>query len=82
MAIERLVQLRDCLSESANDLSDFAEQTEQLMTAVDSSHAEAVRFRLFGLRRQFASHSGSLPTRAIALLEEARVALQEAGFRT
>ena len=81
-AVERLAQLRDCLRQGGDDLSTYVEQTDQLIVAIHASHMEAVRFRLFGLRRQFASHRDTLPEPATGLLEEAGAALQEAGFRT
>lgn len=81
-AIESLKELRDCLRLSADDPSDYVGQTERLIIAVESSHMEAIRFRLFGLRRQFAVDSESLPTGAVSLLDAAGTALKEAGFRT
>jgi len=52
------------------------------MTAVEASHIEGVRFRLFGFRRQLSAYSGHLPDRAVDLLDEATAALRAAGFRT
>ncbi len=82
MAIERLGQLRDCLRQGPSDLSGFVEQTEQVITAVEASHIEGVRFRLFGFRRQLGAYAGSLPDQAVELLDQVTVALQAAGFRT
>ena len=52
------------------------------MTAVEASHIEGVRFRLFGFRRQLHDYSGLLPDRAVELLDQATAALHAAGFRT
>ena len=81
-AIECLEELRDCLRLSPDDPSDYVGQTERLIIAVESSHMEAIRFQLFGLRRQFATDSESLPEGAVRLLDAAGTALKEAGFRT
>ena len=81
-AIERLGQLRDCLRQGEPDLSPFAEQTEQVISAVEATHIEGVRFRLFGLRRQLGASDLHLPDQALELLDQATAALQAAGFRT
>ena len=81
-AVERLGQLRDCLRQGPGDLSGFVEQTEQVITAVEASHIEGVRFRLFGFRRQLGDYTGVLPDKANELLDQATAALQAAGFRT
>ena len=81
-AVKCLEELRDCLRLSPDDPSDYVGQTESLIIAVESSHMEAIRFRLFGLRRQFATDSESLPEDAVRLLDAAGAALKEAGFRT
>ena len=80
-AIERLGQLRDCLRQGPSDLLGFVEQTEQVITAVEASHIEAVRFRLFGFRRQLNAYTGPLPDPTVELLDRATAALQAAGFR-
>jgi len=82
VAIASLRQLYDCLRQGPGDLSGFVEQTEQIITAVEASHIEGVRFRLFGFRRQLGAHTGILPDEAVELLDQATAALQAAGFRT
>jgi hypothetical protein len=81
IALERLGQLRDCLAQGADDdgLSGFVEQTAQLARSVETFHMEAIRFRLFGLRRQLTTHAG-VPPAAAGLLEEVSQALEAAGF--
>ena len=74
--------MRDCLRQGTSDLSDFVEQTEKVISAVEASHIEGVRFRLFGLRRQLKAYPGQLPDQVTGFLEEATTALKEAGFRT
>ena len=81
-AIERLGQLRDCLRQGESSLLPFVEQTEQVISAVEATHIEGVRFRLFGLRRQLGADGLPLPDQAFELLDQATAALQEAGFRT
>ena len=81
-AIERLGQLRDSLRQAPGDLSGFVEQTEHVITAVEASHIEGVRFRLFGFRRQLDAYAGLLPDQTVELLDQATAALQAAGFRT
>ena len=80
-AVECLGQLRDCLHQSPSDLSGFVEQTEQVITAVEASHIEGVRFRLFGFRRQLGAYTGPLPDPTVELLDQTTAALQAAGFR-
>ena len=43
---------------------------------------EAIRFRMFGLSRQLELSSDSVPEDAKKIFEEAREALQAAGFLT
>ena len=82
VAIASLRQLCDCLRQGPGDLSGFVEQTEQVITAVEASHVEGVRFRLFGFRRQLGAHTSILPDQAVELMDQATAALKAAGFRT
>ena len=81
-ALQRLGQLRDCLGQRADDdvLSSLTEQTEQLARSVENFHMEAIRFRLYGLRRQLKTQSGLVPPEAVGLLEEASHSLEGAGL--
>lgn len=81
-ALERLGQLRDCLGQRADDevLSNLTEQTEQLARSVKNFHMEAIRFRLYGLRRQLKTETELVPPEAVGLLEEASQALEAAGL--
>ena len=81
-ALERLGQLRDCLGQRADDkvLSSLTEQTEQLARSVENFHMEAIRFRLYGLRRQLKTQGEPVPPEAVGLLEEASQALEAAGL--
>ena len=81
-ALERLGQLRDCLGQRADDdvFSSLTEQTEQLARSVENFHMEAIRFRLYGLRRQLKTQAGLVPPEAVGLLEEASQALKAAGL--
>ncbi len=82
VALERLQQLRDSLATDPNteSLTDFVDAVDQLSRSVESFHMEAIRFRLFGLRRRLADFDGPLPEGASGLLEETSVALEAAGF--
>ena len=82
-ALDRLSRLHDCFSHSAeaHRLQSLAEQTEQLVRSVETFHMEAIRFRLFGLRRQMTRYAGPLPPEAAGLLDQASHALEAAGFQ-
>ena len=83
VALERLRQLRDCLAQSANadSLAHLVEEIDLLSTSVESFHMEAIRFRLFGLRRHLAAQDRPLPDGASGLLDDAGAALEAAGFQ-
>ena len=81
-ALKCLRELQDYLSQSSDDCSILIEHTVQLISAVKNSHMEAIRFQLFGLRRHLSSDSTFATKQAIKLLEEIRVLLKTAGFRT
>ena len=83
-ALARLRELGACLR-AASDLpaaGGAVDDCEHLVRAVEAFHPEGVRFRLYGLRRRLAAAGEEVPPAAMRLLEEARDALQAAGFRT
>ena len=60
----------------------MVEECEQLIRAVETFHMEAIRFRVYGLRQQLTSGTHEVPEQAGRLIENAREALQAAGFQT
>ena len=82
-AIERIATLRHLLEAqpNASELAPFVEECEHLESAIQAFHMEAIRFRMFGLNRQMKSGDHTLPGEALTLLDEAREALETAGFR-
>ena len=52
------------------------------MRAVDAFHMEAIRFRMYGLQRKLITKGLDVPKDARRLMENAREALQAAGFQT
>ncbi len=83
-AIDRIATLRRLLDgqPNASDLAPLVDECEHLANAVQAFHMEAIRFRMYGLNRQMKSGGHTLPYEALALLDEAREALEAAGFRT
>lgn len=83
-AIDRLEHLRDCLRSqtSSNSFGHLVEECNHLVKAVETFHMEAIRFRMFGLSRQLELSADSVPKDAKKIFEEAREALQVAGFLT
>ncbi len=82
-AADRLQALRRFL-ESQPDAAGFAHsiaECDALARAVDAFHVEAIRFRMYGLHRKLTA-GARVPDEALRLLEEARTALQAAGFKT
>jgi len=82
-ALERLAALEACLRQGgAGVLAPLVDEIAQPARSVESFHMEAIRFRLFGLRRRLTTYDGTLPAGALDLLEQAAQALAAAGFRT
>ena len=83
-AIDRIEALGRLLESQANaaDLAPLVEECGHLVSAVRAFHMEAIRFRMYGLNRQMHSGGHTLPREAVALLDEARAALEAAGFAT
>ena len=82
-AIDRILALRRLLGAQPNaaDLASLVDECGHLVSAVQAFHMEAIRFRMYGLNRQMKSGQ-TLPREAVALLDEARTALEAAGFQT
>ncbi len=83
-ALARLRQLGEWLRAASAPpaAAGAVEDCEQLIRAVEAFHPEGVRFRMYGLHRRLAADGGEVPPAAVRLLEEARDALQAAGFKT
>ena len=79
--IEALRRLLDAQPNAA-DLAPLSEECAHLVSAVRAFHMEAIRFRMYGLNRQMKTGGYTLPREAVALLDEARTALEAAGFQT
>jgi hypothetical protein len=83
IATDRIRALRELLQRTgAEDLKRSIEECAALERAIDAFHMEAIRFRMYTLGRHFETHRAALPAEAATLLEEARTALQAAGFQT
>ena len=82
--MERIEALRRLLDAQPNaaDLAPLSEECAHLVSAVRAFHMEAIRFRMYGLNRQMKGSGYTLPREAAALLDEARTALEAAGFQT
>ena len=83
-AIDRILALRRLLGAQPNaaDLAPLVEECGHLLSAVQAFHMEAIRFRMYGLTRQLTRLDPAAPREVAALLDEARTALEAAGFRT
>ena len=82
--MERIEALRRLLDAQPNaaDLAPLSEECAHLVSAVQAFHMEAIRFRMYGLNRQMKTRGHVVPREAAALLDEARAALEAAGFQT
>ena len=67
---------------NAKDLAPLVEECGHLVDAVQAFHMEAIRFRMYGLNRQMHGGDHAVSREALALFDEARAALEAAGFRT
>ena len=83
-AVDRIVALQRVLGAQANaeDLAPLVAECGHLVSAVQAFHMEAIRFRMYGLTRRLTRLEPPAPREAVALLDEARTALEAAGFRT
>ena len=81
-AIDLLGQLQACLQRAEPERhASLAQQAEELARSVETFHMEAIRFRLYGLRRQLTTHADTFPAGATELLAQATQALEAAGFQ-
>ena len=83
-AVERIETLQRLLEAQphAADLAPLIEECVHLVSAVRAFHMEAIRFRMYGLNHQLTRGVRKAPAEALALLDEARTALEAAGFKT
>ena len=83
-AVQHLEELLKVLknSENATEITPLAEECESLITAVKAFHMEAIRFRMYNLRRQLTSDEQPVPVQATELFGHAQDALEAAGFQT
>ncbi|RZP30104.1 hypothetical protein EVA25_00210 [bacterium] len=83
-AVQHLEELLKVLknSENATEITPLAEECESLITAVKAFHMEAIRFRMYNLRRQLTGDEQLVPSEATELFSNAQEALEAAGFQT
>ena len=84
IAVRQLEALRHTLTTAPNaaELIPLIDECVALMSAVQAFHMEAIRFRMYNLRRQLTDHGQRVPAAVNALFDEARAALEAAGFQT
>lgn len=80
-ALESLRALRERLRDGAADAA-AGEECEHVIRAVEAFHMEAVRFRMYGLRRRLTRGGAPAADELVQLLDNARDALGAAGFST
>ena len=83
-AVQHLEELLQVLKNAENSTGSapLAEECESLITAVKAFHMEAIRFRMYNLRRQLMSDEQPVPVQAMELFGNAQDALEAAGFQT
>ena len=83
-AVQHLESLLQILKNAPNAtaMTSLGEECESLVTAVKAFHMEAIRFRMYNLRRQLASGEQQVPAQATELFGHAQDALEAAGFQT
>ena len=59
----------------------LVEDCHHLIRAVETFHMEAIRFRMYGLRRGLTSDGVDVSDETTKILEEAQDALEAAGFK-
>jgi len=82
-ALDRLRALRTRLQTPPGTVGvpKTGEDCHQLIRAVEAFHVEAIRFRMYGLRRKLTSDGADVPAEIIKMFEEAQDALEAAGFK-
>ena len=84
-AVQYLQALQQVLKEAPNasEITSLGEECESLITAVKAFHMEAIRFRMYNIRRQLESSEQAAPVEgAMELFGNAQDALEAAGFQT
>ncbi len=83
-AVQHLQALQQVLKEAPNasEITSLGEECESLITAVKAFHMEAIRFRMYNIRRQLARSEQVAPAQATELFGNAQDALEAAGFQT
>ena len=83
-AVQHLQALQQVLKEAPNasEITSLGEECESLITAVKAFHMEAIRFRMYNIRRQLVSSEQVAPAQATELFGNAQDALEAAGFQT
>jgi hypothetical protein len=83
-AVQYLQALQQVLKEAPNasEITSLGEECESLITAVKAFHMEAIRFRMYNIRRQLVSSEQVTPAQATELFGNAQDALEAAGFQT
>ena len=84
-AVQYLQAFQQVLKEAPNasEITSLGEECESLITAVKAFHMEAIRFRMYNIRRQLASSEQVAPAEeAMELFGNAQDALEAAGFQT
>jgi len=83
-AVQYLQALQQVLKEAPNasEITSLGEECESLITAVKAFHMEAIRFRMYNIRRQLVSSEQVAPAQATELFGNAQDALEAAGFQT
>ena len=83
-AVQYLQALQQVLKEAPNasEITSLGEECESLITAVKAFHMEAIRFRMYNIRRQLASSDQVAPAEGMELFGNAQDALEAAGFQT
>jgi len=84
-AVQYLQAFQQVLKEAPNasEITSLGEECESLITAVKAFHMEAIRFRMYNIRRQLESSEQAAPVEeAMELFGNAQDALEAAGFQT
>ena len=79
-ALERLRAVRERLVASVGTDGVVVAECDALIQAVEAFHMEAIRFRMYGLRRRLKTDEAA-PADMVNLLEDARASLGAAGFK-
>ncbi len=83
-AVQHLEELLRVLKNAKNstEIAPLVEECEPLIMAVKAFHMEAIRFRMYNLRRQLTSNEQLVPGQVMESFGRAQDALEAAGFQT